>query len=1195
MALEDILQQIRGQSLMPTADNRVVDRVGPVQLNRPKNLTSLQNKYADPEYQQAIQQFPEPVRAAIQATDLRRIDRGQSPVNAENTIKAGVAAMTGQAVTPVQDRRDSWTSIPTNAVGDLAQIVKSLPHLPGALVGEVKDVADGFADDKAELAKQGKTGLAATLSLPGIRMIPGTYVASNALSDRQSFIEDPLMNLLDVLPVAGKIAKAAPVVKAAEEAALAARIEGTAGKVVGEGARVRPLKTVATRTLNEAGEVVPNKLGSLIETGMYTKPGMALQTSFGKYARAGTRETIMGEQGAEARMARPGESDVVGQLAKEWYSYENADIVGAKYGITPERGRELGALTSQTPELRATLPANEQQYLADYRAASDTMAEELVKTGDLVKVGGEYFSKADGRRITRAFEMRSKRMEPIFGAGEVSKKVGGQWTTVMDRGILDDLDAMAEIDPRWSQIRDLVDNQNIVGAADAVNDIAAASKKVNQLKWYGNAPAGITDQRMFTIRKTLNEAKLGIKNYDRIKAAINPARFDEVINKRASAAFLDHLENQSILPDRAAAEKFVQTGEIDQIRHLVTGGDDISAKQWAREWSKHRAGIRQNWQALKDAGIDPDYIGRTTQADVRRIGVARFDGTSSGLRTARERVSDVSPSLHSPALSLSKQGWDIIQHESAKQVGIDIQTGYGKLQQDLLDEFSPAAHAYVEARGLPLSEVSEQRARMIRERWIPFDPNKMMPYSGAAAPFGEQVWIPRALGETLQQINSEGLSKMRAFNDPITRAWRTALLPLSPRWHLYNIVGGAVMTTAEVGPGAFRHAGIARDIVKAVTDGTELPRYIPRELERQIGLMGKEEASLALAHGNAYNKWWQQSAAGNAGRKFVQKSFDINSFFDDTYKVMGYLEGEAQALKKFKKAGMSDEVARGLAEQEGIRVARKVLQDVGGQTPFERGILRQVFPFYSWLGHLMRYVFQYPADHPWRAAITASAARIVLEDFGDGASTDMLDLVSWGAPNEKGERKTISARGMNPFSDSANLFTLAGWLGSTNPLFQTATQALGFDPSQGGIDLYPNINYSPETGKMVVDTGNPIQNMAVNSIPQLGALFRYMGQDKDFNKLMREDPEAAQRMLFSGIGVPGAYKRYSLEGGLVKNELKRQEAASNSTSAAYKTGDLDALEPFLGPDAVAALKKARESGAIDQYLPSNTPTPIEAP
>ena len=89
---------------------------------------------------------------------------------------------------------------------------------------------------------------------------------------------------------------------------------------------------------------------------------------------------------------------------------------------------------------------------------------------------------------------------------------------------------------------------------------------------------------------------------------------------------------------------------------------------------------------------------------------------------------------------------------------------------------------------------------------------------------------------------------------------------------------------------------------------------------------------------------------------------------------------------------------------------------------------------------------------------------------------------------------------------------------------------------------------------------------------------------------MREDPETAQRILFSGIGVPGSYKRYSREQDLVGNELKRQEAASDSTSTAYKTGNLDALEPFLGKEAVEALKKARESGAIDDYLPSNSPT-----
>ena len=66
MALEDILANIRNQSLAQTADDRTVNRIGPVQLNRPKNLTALDRKYADPGYQQAISQLPEPVRQAIQ-------------------------------------------------------------------------------------------------------------------------------------------------------------------------------------------------------------------------------------------------------------------------------------------------------------------------------------------------------------------------------------------------------------------------------------------------------------------------------------------------------------------------------------------------------------------------------------------------------------------------------------------------------------------------------------------------------------------------------------------------------------------------------------------------------------------------------------------------------------------------------------------------------------------------------------------------------------------------------------------------------------------------------------------------------------------------------------------------------------------------------------------------------------------------
>lgn len=1181
MALEDVLERIRRQNLGTTEDNRVVDRgpSAPIQRNRPRNLTALENKWADPEFTTAVTQLPQPVIQAIRNTDLKRIDRGQTPVNAENSIKAGLAAMTGQAVTPVSDRRDSWTSIPANAVGDLAQIVKSLPQLPQALAGEVTDLADGFTDDRRELAEQGRTGLAATLSLPGIRMIPGTYFASNLLSNRQAFIEDPLLNALDVLPIASKAARGTKVVKAAEEAALADRIN-LAGTTRLQ-RPVRPLATVATRKLDAAGNVVPNRLGDLMDRGWSTKAGTALKETFGKDARDVSRTGVIAEQTAERRAFFPAEDDMVGQQFKKWHDLNDPENLAREYNLTPERATEIGAAARVDRNLLTNLPENEARFIADWDATNETLARYMESKGELVRVGGEWFTKQDGRRLLRSQEVMGKKFAEVFGDLEVGGK---------NPGIMADIDALAAVDPRWARIRDLIDGRDLNAAASEMTNLIEGTKKVNRLRWYNNAAVPLSDQRMFAIRRTLNEAKGMATAYDRLRKNMNPARYDELINDIAGKQYIESLYNRSVIPDMEAAQKFLETGMIDQITRDL---DPVAREAAAREWGKIRGQVRRTWETLKANGQDPVFMGRVTEARARRIGVARFDGTNRSMATARKRISDVSPSLNSPSIALTNQAWDIIQSEGARQMADDITSDFGRPQQQLLDEFTPMAEEVARRQGR--SDVSAVRQDLISRQWMPFDPGSMMPFAGVASPLGEQVWIPRAVGETLKRMNSEGLSKMRAFSDPVTRLWRVALLPLSPRWHLYNIIGGAVMMSSEVGPQAVRHLSDARAILKANAEGTPLPRHIPRELQRQLGMIGREEAELALKQGASLSRWWNESLVGKAGRGFVQKSFDLNSTFDDAYKVMSYLEGEAQALKRFQKAGVDENTARLMAQEEGIKVARKVLQDVGGMTPFERSVLRQIFPFYSWLSHLMRFVVNYPMDHPWRAAIVAAGSRIAMEDMGDGASTDMLDIISWGERDEQGRQRGLNVRGLNPFSDAANLFTLAGWLGSTNPLFQTATQALGFDPQQGGIDLYPQVSYSPETGKMVVDSGNPVTNFAINSLPQLGALYRYAGMDEDFNKLMREDPETAQRILFSGVGIPGSYRRYSREEDMIGNELKRQEAASNATTVALRTGNLDALEPFFGPEGVAALKAARESGDLDQFLPSTTPTPREVP
>ena len=1182
-AFDEVLRGFRernAQVAPGTSGLEVARERGGVLRQRPNALRSAERKTNDPEFQSALAQLPEPVQKALAARDQRRLDSGQMPVPVKDAVKAGVAATTREAVTPAKDRGTSVASIPGNAVRDLSQIVKSLPHLPKALIDEVKDIGDGNRDDMAEQAELGRTGIAAQLSMPGVRMLPGAYIASNlAAGDVGELVEHPLLNLLDILPVAGKLAKGTKVVKAAEAAADATRATGNYTKPV------RPLKVLATKTLDDVGDLQPNRLGQLIDSAWETKPLAAVSDAFGQTSRDAIRTVSLGEQTIEARLNRPKMDDATGNIFREWAELSDDGVLAERYGgMTREREAQLYDLMTTDTKATAALTGDEARYVADYRRTIDTLAETQAASGDLVKIGQEWFNKVDAGRITRAQQRAMNAAGKVVGTGETIRRFNkktGSWSERIDQGVMPQLDALADVDPRWRQIRDWVDVGDYRSASALAKELtesegmALAARKVNQLKNYNAAAGGVTDQKVFAIRRALNEANLANRSAEAVRKKMNPARFDDMLTRRAGEQYVRKLTDDGILTDDAAAMRYLREGVLDRI----PGFD-------AREFAKLREGVRGTWQKLAEAGEDPIYIPRVSPDRAAKIGIAKLDGTVPSLQSARSRVADISPSVQSPSIAVSHQAFDIIRREVGEQTAVEVTKQFGRSEQQLYDEFTPAAEA-LQAMN-PSKTLLEIRDELMSRKYRPFDPAKLMPFGGKTSGVGaERIWVPRQVAATLEAANGSRMTSLRGLNDPITRMWRISLLPLSPRWHLYNIVGGAGMMSAEVGPQAFRFMGQANDIVKAARAGAELPRHIPRELERVIGLIGRDEAALALKQGRSLGRWWEQSQAGKLGRGLIQKSFDWNSYVDDMYRVMTFLEGEAQATKQFAKRGMSDEAVKALSAEQAVVVSRKVLQDVSALTPFERSVLRPIFPFYSWLSHLMRFAFNFPADHPWRAAIVAGGSRLVMEDMGDGASTDMLDLIQWGEPDAEGKRKAVRVGGMNPFNDTAKLFTLAGWLGNTNPLFATAAQTLGFDPQQGGIDLYPSMSYSAETGGMVVDTGNPIKNLTLNSLPHLGALMRYAGQDPEYQKLRMEDPETADRVLWGGVGLPTAYRRYSRENDYVGAELKRQEAAKNAESQALKSGNLDALTPFLGEEAVAQLKEARASGALDDALAVN--------
>src|SRR5690606_20404401 len=154
---------------------------------------------------------------------------------------------------------------------------------------------------------------------------------------------------------------------------------------------------------------------------------------------------------------------------------------------------------------------------------------------------------------------------------------------------------------------------------------------------------------------------------------------------------------------------------------------------------------------------------------------------------------------------------------------------------------------------------------------------------------------------------------------------------------------------------------------------------------------------------------------GEGISRTVDFLFDINTFVDDMYRSMAYLYG--------KKKGMRGGLSEDAAHLAGIELANKVLQNWDAMTPLERSLLRNIFPFYGWMKHILMYTGSMPIDHPLRVGVLSNFARNEIEDWG--LPQRFYAMFMLGEPDKYGNVKAISFRGSNPFSDVANYMTLA--------------------------------------------------------------------------------------------------------------------------------------------------------------------------
>lgn len=1095
----------------------------------------------------------------------------------------------------------------------IARELAALPRVPQGFAQAVEE-GDTTLQDIGNVA-----------ALPGVRLIPGSFIVQNLLGGQDVTTEGsqegsptelarhPLFTALDVLPIAQGAARRTPAVRAIEAYRQQA---GTLAK----GERVaRPLTELLMRRVDEGG-ITPTRSGEVIGHGMEafgrTKPGQLAQQAWGQQSRAlssmvsryterlhGQMNPAMIERHADDPLAR---------------LYTEAETMAQRYeDISPDRQREIGRIVQEEPEQIPSFIGREGEFVNEVRDLTEKFLPEGIKRGELATV--EMFGSPEVYDIKTASTIQKVRNQRgvVADVSRYRNVAAGSDPTVDPASILEDLNAPLsreafkpadrlrlaeariyalgrhgyEINPllkSLAEARRRGGDSGVQLLGDSIEAWRASDSTATPIRparpIEGPLPGVDRKIRAYLNRTDRNYGEKRMRNLTRRQSRVEgmaaPARFQPVIQRETRRAVKEHLDNEY---------RFNPDADLDEMMRLADEGNfDLIPGLEKTEYRRIQRGIIQTWSEMKRDGVDPIFVHHVSPTAARRLNYPRILERLETPTQIRKRTNDMSPTFNDIGVSLRHQGMEWLSRRGTEEFINEFGATYGRTERALREEYLPAARKAAEID--PRLDVGGHLEQMINREWESYNPESFVTWqSPNLTQYREGIRIPKNLAANMKRMHTPASNRLTAVLDPIMNVFRTSLLPLSPRWQLYNIVGGGVMTMARTNPIAIvQYFREAMDMVK----NQRLPEGLPRggmvsapretvEWMHRASLTEKIGASYNFLGGATMRRILDSTQkVRDAGGNLVQKSYNWNGMVDDFYRSIAYLYGTDKALTK----GMT----RDAAQQQGISLVRKVMQSWDEATPIERSVMRYVFPFYGWMQHIMRYTMSYPFDHPIRTAITASFARNELEDMGDALPERFMNMFFVGSPGLDGKVTGINVAGMNPFSDVANYFTLAGFMGQMNPLISTMLQSVGVDPMSGGPELYPNLRYSPETGRLTADTGNPLTNLVGNIVPQSRVLMQLSGRSAEFRQLLRTNPDAARRMLQSEMGIPIIARDVNVPEEIFKAELSRIEAQDTALNRGLKTGNLSQANQFPGLQAyLDQIQALQSSGQLADYEAPN--------
>lgn len=715
----------------------------------------------------------------------------------------------------------------------------------------------------------------------------------------------------------------------------------------------------------------------------------------------------------------------------------------------------------------------------------------------------------------------------------------------------------------------------------------------------GNEAIGRMTQKIKNLERKTVPARFRPLLQERLKAKLKREVDDRASMLYSDGVLVDALDEADFRPEtfatgatstvRRVGDEVIERGITgEEISRLIDEGNFEMIPSSVLDEADIRAiqsEVQRTWMDLREEGFDPVFV-HHVRPDAANINGPIVVEQITNPTQVRRRTWDMTPYVEDAAVGLNHAAMEWLGRQGSEAFFDDVVGKVGREEQVLREELLPIARANV---GDNPRLVRAELQRLIERDWVPFDPKSFMPWKKTFPQFPKGYRIPRAASDTIQRMHTPPSGRLSAIFDPGMKLFRVSVLPLSPRWHIYNIIGGGIMVSARTSPMAIlRYARKAWEMTRdADALPVELSRgfgQLPREAlewNREAPIVDKISAGFHALGGAKMRELFEQ--ARKTGRTVVQGSYDLNGRFDDMYRTIAYLEGTDKALTR----GMSEAAAK----EQGIRLANKILQDWDQITPVERQVMRYVFPFYGWMQHVLRYVYTYPIDHPIRASIVGKFARNELQDMDSGIGERFQNMFFIGQPDLNGRIRGINTSGLNPFADFGNYFTLAGFAGNAGPYIGSLLEMFGVDPVSGGPSLYPDLRFDPVAGRLVADTGNPLAQIASNFLPQSRILLNYTVNAAEWKDQLRRNPDAARRAIAGALGFPSLSRDVNYHQEQIDSELDRFEAQAAARREALRTGEYG--EAYNYPGLRGFLDQIRslgESGDLAPFQPGQTPT-----